>query len=380
MKMKFVLLLGLMTLLLAACGGNPTAEAATPTIPPVKDNAAIKAEGKLTPAHSVNLSFVTGGEVAEVLVKEGDAVAAGDVIARVKSDAQQAAVARAAAGVAAAKAGEAKYVEQLPQQIAAAEAEIRSAEAQIAASSAKQNDPAAIAAAEAAVYQAKVSQQAAEDAYQKVLDNKLYGPTEEQARLMVETAKHNTAAAELRLKQLKSGSTYRATGAEIAAAQARLTAAQAQLDQLRAEANGRPNPTYAAAIQQAEAALQSARTAVADTELRAPFAGAIAQLNVKVGETAAPGALVAVLADFSNWLVETDDLTEIKVPNIQEGQSVVVTFDALPELELKGVVDSIGTLFQTSSGDIVYPVKIKLIESDPQLRWGMTAVVEFGSE
>jgi multidrug efflux pump subunit AcrA (membrane-fusion protein) len=365
------------SLLLAACGGSPTVAAPTPTIAPVKDNSAVKAEGKLKPAQSVNLSFVTGGEVAEVLVKEGDIVKAGDVVARVKSDAQQTAVAQAEAGVAAAKASQAKYMEQLPEQIAAAEAEVQSAQAQIAASSAKQNDPAAITAADAAVYQARVSQQAAEDAYKKVLDNKLYGPTEEQARLAVDTAKRTTAAAELRLKQLKSGLTYQATSAAIAAAQAGLTAAQARLDQLKAEANGQPNPTYAAAIQQAEAALQSAKTAVADTELRAPFAGTIAQLNVHAGEIAAPGATAAVLADFSNWLVETDDLTEIKVPNVQAGQSAVVTFDALPEVNLKGAVESIGVLYQTSSGDIVYPVRIKLIDTDPRLRWGMTASVEF---
>ena len=249
--------------LLTACSGNPTAVAATPTLAPVKDSAAIKAEGKLEPVQSVNLSFASGGEVIDVPVKEGDTVKAGDVIARVKSDAQQAAVTRAEAGVAAAKANESKYLEQLSQQIAAAEAQIRSAQAQIAVAAAKRNDPAALAAAEAAVYQAKVSQQAAEDAYKKVLDNKLFGPTEERARLVVESAKSETAAAELRLKQLQSGSaSYRATGAEIAAAQAQLAAAQAQLDQLKAEANGKPNPTYAAAIQQAEAALQAAQTAV----------------------------------------------------------------------------------------------------------------------
>jgi multidrug efflux pump subunit AcrA (membrane-fusion protein) len=378
MKRAFflIVLVGVSTLL-AACGGTPATPAATPTIAPVKDNSALKAEGKLKPVQSVNLSFVTGGEVAEVLVKEGDAVKPGDVIARVKSDAQQAAVVRAEAGVAAAKASQAKYMELLPQQVAAAEAEIRSAEAQIAASSAKQNDPAAIAAAEAAVYQARVSQRAAEDAYQEILDNKLYGPTEEQARLAVDTAKRVTAAAELRLQQLKSGSAYQATSAEITAAQASLVAAQARLDQLQAEMNGQPNPTYAAAIQQAEAALQSARTAVTDTELHAAFAGTIAQLNVKAGETAAPGAPVAVLADFSNWLVETDDLTEIKVPNVKVDQPVIVTFDALPELNLKGTVESIGALYQTSSGDIVYPVRVKLIDTDPRLRWGMTASVEF---
>jgi multidrug resistance efflux pump len=279
--------------------------------------------------------------------------------------------------VAAAKASAAKYLEQLPQQISAAEAEIRSAEAQIAAAKARQSDPAAIAAAEAAVYQAKLSQQAAEDAYKTVLDRKLYGPTEEQARLMVETAKRTTQAAELRLKQLRSGLAVVATGAEIEAAQARLTAAQARADQLKAEASGKPNPTYAAALQQAAAAVQSAKTAVADAELHAPFAGTIAQLNVKAGETATPGVPVIVLADFSNWIVETNDLTEIKVPNVKEDQAVVVTFDALPDVELKGAVESIGTLYQTSSGDIVYPVKIKLIDTDSRLRWGMTALVEF---
>jgi HlyD family secretion protein len=378
-RASFLFVLVGISALLAACGGGaPTSTATTPTIAPVKDTSALKAEAKLKPAQSVNLSFATGGEVADVLVKEGDAVKAGDVIAHVKSDAQQAAVTRAEAGVATAKANQAKYLEQLPQQIAAAEAAIGSAQAQIAASSAKQNDPAAIAAAQAAVAQAQVSQRAAEDAYKKVLDSKLFGPREEQARLAVETAKSTTEAAQLRLNQLKSGSAYQANAAETSAAQARLEAAQMQLDELKAEASGQPNPTYAAAIQQAEAALQSAKTAVADTELRAPMAGTIAQLDVKAGETASPGKTAAVLADFSNWQAETDDLTEIKVPNVKEGQAVTVTFDALPELNLKGVVDSIGVLYQTSSGDIVYPVRIKLIDTDPRLRWGMTASVAFG--
>jgi multidrug resistance efflux pump len=344
----------------------------------VKDNSAVKAEGKLEPVQSVKLSFASGGEVAEVLVKEGDTVKAGAVIARVKSDIQQAAVARAATDVTVAKASEAKYREQLPQQIAAAEADIQAAQAAIAATTARRGDPAARAGAEAALYQAKVKQQEAEYAYKKVIDKGLYGPAEEQARLAVENAKRETEAAQLRLNQLKSGSaSYRAQSAEITAAQARLDAAQVRLDQLKAEATGKPNPTYAAAVQQAEAGLATAKTDVADTELRAPLAGTIAKLEVKAGETAAPGVPVVTLADFSGWQIVTNDLTEIKVPNITAGQPVVVTFDALPELELKGTVDSIGALFQTTSGDIVYPVKVKLIEVDPRLRWGMTAAVTF---
>lgn len=374
----FLMLLGA-SALLAACGSAPNVNAATPTIlAPVKDNSSVKAEGKLEPVQSVNLSFATGGEVTEVLVKEGDTVKAGDVVARVNSDVQQAAVKQAQAGVAAAKAGEAKYLEQLPQQIAAAEADIQAAQAAITGTLAQRNDPAAIAGAEAALYQAKLNQQGAEDAYKKVLDKHLYGPTEEQARLTVENAKRATQAAQLRLNQLKSGSAnYGAQSAEITASQARLDAAQARLDELKAEVNGKPNPTYAAAIQQAEAGLQAAQTDVTDTELHAPFAGTIAKLDTKVGETAAPGMPIGILADFSGWRIKTTDLTEIKVPNVKEGQPVVISFDALPDVDLKGTVESIGALYQTNSGDIVYPVKVKLLDNDPRLRWGMTAAIEF---
>jgi HlyD family secretion protein len=378
MKKVIFILIGLM-LTLAACSGQTSAPAATPTgLPPVKGNAATSAEGKVEPLQQANLSFAAGGEVAEVLAKEGDVLKAGDVIARLNVDALQAAVARAEAGVAAAQASKAKYHEQLPQQIAVAEAEIRSAQAQIAEASAKRNNAAEVAAAEATLSQARIDLKAAEDDHQDVLDKKEFGPTEEMARLRVENAQRTVEAAQIRLDQIKRGSPNdRANAASLGAAQAQLAAAEANLAQLQAEANGQPNPTYAAAIQQAEAALASAKVRLAEAELKATFAGTLAQLKIKVGETVAPAAPVAVLADLSGWQVETDDLTEIKVPTIKIGQAVTVKADALPGVELKGEVTLIGAVFQEKSGDVVYPVKIKLLDADPKLRWGMTVVVTF---
>jgi HlyD family secretion protein len=375
-KSGVIISLMLLTLLLAACGsGQPAATPdAAATLPPVKDTAAVSSEGKLEPLQFANLGFAAGGEVAEVLVKEGDPVKTGDVIARLRTDAQQNAIAQAEAGVAVAKANEAKYVEQLPQQIDAAEAEVQSAQAQVASASAKYNNQAEVAAAKAALAQAKVDQKAAEDAYQRVIDKQLFGPTEEQSRLALETAKRGTEAAQLRLDQLTGD---RANAAGLTAASARLKAAEANLEQLKAEANGQPNPTYAAAIAQAEAALKSAQARLIDAELKAPFDGTIAQVNVKVGEMAAPGTPVVVLADLSGWQIETDDLTEIKVPTVGVGQAVTVKADALPDVELKGEVATIGALFQEKSGDVVYPVKVKLLDNDPRLRWGMTVNVTF---
>jgi len=365
-----------LTTTLTACGGAPAeaTPATAATLAPVKDAATTTAEGKLEPVQFANLSFATGGDVAEVLVKEGAVVKAGDVIARLRADSYQAAIAQAEAGVAVAQANEAKYKEQLPQLIAAAEADVRSAQAQVASASARRNNQAEIAAAEAALTQAQVNEKQAQDAHDHIIKTNQLGRMEEQARLILETAQRATEAAQLRLNQLKND---RTNSANLAAASAQLTAAQTNLEQLQAEANGKPNPTYAAAIQQAEAALQSTKARMAETELRATFNGTIAQLKIKVGETAAPSTPIAILADLSGLQIVTDDLTEIKVPTIKVGQTVTIKVDALPELALKGAVVSIGSVFQEKSGDIVYPVKVKLIDTDPRLRWGMTANVTF---
>jgi len=379
-QMMVVGLLGLASVVLAACGGQGAA-AVTPvaTSESTINTRSIGAEGRLEPLQSVELSFGIGGEVAEVLKKEGDTVKAGDVIARLDSAAQRNAVAQAEAALAVAQANLAKYQNDLPQQIAAAEAEIKAATAQTALAAAQRDRSVELTQAEAALAQAVYAQQQAQTAYDRVLEFKKFGTTEETARLALNTAKMNAEAAQARVDQLKSGSAIdRADGAQVAAATARRDAAQARLDQLKAEAEGKTESTFAAAVKQAEAAVQSAQTALDDTELRAPFAGAIAQLSVKPGERVTPGAIKVVLADLSGWQITTDDLTEAKVPSIQIGQPVRITIDALPELELQGEVESIGAVAQLKSGDVTYPVKIKLIDNDARLRWGMTAALDFG--
>jgi HlyD family secretion protein len=72
--------------------------------------------------------------------------------------------------------------------------------------------------------------------------------------------------------------------AELAAARAEIQRAQAQLDLIKA---GTRPETLAAAeseVASARAALDQARIALANTELRAPFAGLIASLDARVGE------------------------------------------------------------------------------------------------
>jgi hypothetical protein len=86
---------------------------------------------------------------------------------------------------------------------------------------------------------------------------------------------------------------------------------------------------------------------------------------------------VTSLADFSAWYFGTEDLTKIDVVEIHDGGAVKVVPDALPELELSGVVEQISQFYEEKRGDVTYTVKILLEEIDPRLRWGMTVTVTF---
>jgi RND family efflux transporter MFP subunit len=147
-----------------------------------------------------------------------------------------------------------------------------------------------------------------------------------------------------------------ATPAEIADAQAALRLAQAERDV-------------------AAAALNEAQVALRQTELRAPFAGTVAQLNIERGEEAAAGRPVVTIGDLSGWLIETTDLSELEVVRVAVGDAATVTFDALPGLVLTGHVDRIQVRGTGEAGNVVFAVAIKTDTHNPQLRWNMTATV-----
>ncbi|HTP08034.1 MAG TPA: HlyD family efflux transporter periplasmic adaptor subunit [Anaerolineae bacterium] len=366
--------------LLSACSSAPATATSTPEATPAKQaNLSTAAEGNLEPVQNVTLNFTGGGLVTDVNVQEGQPVKAGDVIARVKSDAQRDALAEAEAALATAKANQAAYRSQLPQLIAAAEAEVKAAQAQQVGAAAGRDQQAEIVDAEAALAQARYAQTQFETTMNIMREYKKdSGENWQKVQLAYANAVKTTQAAEARLKALKAGSpSDRAAIAQIAAAKASEAAAQARLDQLIAERDGKAVDSFEAAIQQAQAAINSAQVALTQTELRAPIAGTIAQLNLKAGELAPRDKPAVVLADLSGWQIETDDVTEIKVPSLKVGQGVTISFDALPDVELKGEVESISDVAQVKSGDVVYPVKIKVLENDPRLRWGMTAAVTF---
>ncbi len=60
---------------------------------------------------------------------------------------------------------------------------------------------------------------------------------------------------------------------------------------------------------------------------------------------------------------------------LQEGDTVVVRFDALPGVELPGTVERIKSIGENKQGDITYTVIIQPQSHEQRLRWNMTASV-----
>lgn len=210
------------------------------------------------------------------------------------------------------------------------------------------------------------------------------------------------AEASLRDAQARLDQILHPDAGRIAAAQARVSAAEATLARLQGSARAAQLDTAAADVAQARAQLDqiaatprdvdvtaadveitAAKVAVAQAQydldqatLTAPFAGVVADMNLTVGELLTPAMPALVIADTSVWHVETEDLTELDVVHIHAGDTVSVSFDALPDLTIAGTVRTVNALGKNRQGDIVYTVVVDLATSDPRLQWNMTATIQ----
>jgi HlyD family secretion protein len=407
---------------------SDTAVAVTTILDPVAaapepQSAAIVADAKVVPVMSADLGLTSSGIAVNVAVREGDVITPGQLVIQLDSKDIQVAIAQARANlmnvqarydelragaqaedIEAARAGLAAAQARLDKltlstengDIAALEATVAGAQAnlqQVLDGSSEQQ----LIEARANLHSAEAERKRAQSAYNLVKWRNDLGATKESADLQRATIAYE--AAQARLTDLENG----ATQSQIAAASAQVRQNQAQLNALR---NSRPadiavlqadvrnaqaqldkllSGTRPEQLAQAEAnvaastaALQQQLVALSKLELRAPFTGTVASLDVTLGEQVSPGVPVLRLADLEQLQLETEDLTELQVVLIQEGDAAIVSFDAIPDLTMTGAVTRIRPFGETSSGDIVYRATIALPQADPRLRWNMTAVVTFG--
>lgn len=380
---KSILAVGLLT----GCGLSlDTGAPATSEVPAMpmaeRPGVVVLAEAVLEPAHASSLGFEAAGEVAEVLVAPGDAVAAGALLVRLDQVNARLGVKQAEADLEVAKAQLALLeAGARAEEIAAAQASLEAAQAAVERADAERDKllsgatAAEIATASVEVAFADAERKVAQDAYDSD------PPSEEVARYDFQAATQALAAAEARLAELRAGpgaARIRATNAGVQIASAERDTAQAQLE--LAQAGPTPEEVAVArlGVDRARVALETARQALTHAEVRAPFSGTVTAVKVEVGNAVVPGQVACTLATLDQLLVRTKDLSELDVAGVQPGQSVQVTVDALPDQEFDGIVQQIALRGEDFRGEAVFPVTVELQGvDDASLRWGMTAWVEF---
>lgn len=341
MKKIVLITLTLLALTVAACG-KATATPEATQIPIVIADDTIIAEGRVEPIQYAEIAFTASGAVGEVLVKAGQPVEKGELLIRLGNE------------------SDTNY--------AAAQVELVNAQkAWDDLLKSRGTDFAQ------AVIDLKDAQEASERAYQYLvyLQNDKRIPQTESRKVLtntpfgyqyeIKTKNFTGPAPEDWIIEAEN---------DLALKKAELERAQLAYDRLKDGPDADQLPLL-------EARLNAAKAGVAAFSVVAPFDGVVADLNAKTGSSINAGEIAVTIADISTWTVVTTDVTEIDVVKLKEGQPVTVKLDAIPDTVLNGKVLSIGQGYSENQGDIVYEVTILLTDKEPNMRWGMTAVVTF---
>ncbi len=340
------------------------------------------AEAKLWPKQDVSLGFAGSGVVESVLVKEGDKVLKGDILAEIK--------------------GADNYRQQY------AEAELNLAAAKDELKSLNDSYPSEKADVQRRLIQAKKALDEANDdfadydtpAYRTRLDNANQAYTDkwsavEDAQELVDKVSELEAGSARRrtveddykktlqdYEDLKRAYSLLLNNKD--AAEAAVLAAEAEVADLEREleelADG-PKQSKLDVINQKIAAAEAQKTAaeknIEQLRIIAPFDGTVVSMDLTEGELASAGKPVIVLADTGAMVVKTVDLSETDMAGISLGNRVKVVFDAYPGNELYGTVTKITNWAGSYLGDVVFPVEVTLDGTNLPLLWGMTASVYF---
>lgn len=288
-----------------------------------------------------------GGRVLEILVHEGQNVAAGTVAARLDCTEPRARLA------------------ELEARIGAAEAQVQAARAQVRIAQGSRGAAAAMANVSVAQDEVLDTQRAsAERELQRVVNLGDAVPTQrrDQAQDLRETLarQHDAVVAQ-----------QRASRAQVSIASAQGQAAIAALQGAEA------------ALQAVQASRAIAALAVDECDVKVPQAGIVEAIDYEVGELATPGAAVVRLIQLD--VVEaTFYLPNAELSAVTRAQRANVIADAWPGLEFVGTVTTIASAAEftprtvqtrTDRDRLVYPVTVSIPNPRHQLRPGMPVQV-----
>jgi len=339
-----------------------------------------------------NLAFQVGGRVTRVFVREGQAVATGQVLAELDRSESEAFLEQARANLLRAQEQQKQlesileiYRKTLPEEVARAEAGGRALRAQVEEFLAGNRVQDVERARQALLTAESIRQEANRD---RERYDQLYpaGSISEKERDIVklksETAYRDYERAQEAYDLAKEG-TRRET---IAAAQARLAEGEAVLRSARhnlqrIEAAQRDVAAARAQVRVAVAVQEQAAIQLERMRLSAPVPGIITSRNVEPGEVVTPSREVLTLSDLSRVDLKIF-VSEGEIGQVKPGQAVDVRVDSFPAKTYRGTVAFISPegeftpkFIQTHKERVklVFLVKVSLPNPRLELKTGMPA-------
>ncbi len=397
----------------------------------------ISANGTVQPERSVNMSPKNSGVLKELLVKEGDRVNTGQILAYMDNSNSQGQLTQAKAQLASAQANLDKLLSgNRPQEIAQAQAQLASTQANLNNLLAG-NRPQEIAQAQSQLASAQASLRQTElifnqnqqlntagaisrreldtsrtsydtakaqvEQARQALNLQQSGTRPEeiaQARAEVEQAKQalnlqksgsrpeEIAQARAEVEQAKQALNLQQSGSrpeEIAQARAEVEQAKQALELQRLGARPEEIAQARAQVMTAEGAMQTVQAQLNDTVIRAPFSGIVTRKFADPGSFVTPttsGSSVSSATSSSILaLASTNQIVakvaETSIPKIKVGLSVTIEADAYPGQSFQGKVVQVATQSTVEQNVTNFEVKMSLEDPKNVLQVGMNVNVTF---
>jgi multidrug resistance efflux pump len=335
-------------------------------------------------ARTISVGSRVGGRVKEVLVREGDAVQAGQVLLTFEPGDYPAQLLQAKAQLAQYEANLEKLKQGArPEELAEARARAMTAKAALAQAVAGSR-PEEVAAAEARLAVQAVAVERAKLNAERVHALDQSGAT---ARVDVDNADMELKGAialrdalQHQLEQLKNGS--RRT--EVAQAQAREMEQAASVKLVTAGTRVEDLKAAQAQVDGAQGRVDQIQVMIDELSVKAPLPARIETLDLRPGDLLGPSATAAVLLEEKQLFVRIY-VPETLLGHLKLGQSVPVSVDSFPDQHFQGVVEHINGVgeysprnLQTADerADQVFATRVGLQSGFDQLRAGMAAFIQ----
>ena len=157
----------------------------------------------------------------------------------------------------------------------------------------------------------------------------------------------------------------------------RESAALALFDAIRAGSRPEDLQAQRSAVASARSSFLRAQLILGSTTVKSPVDGIVSEILVNVGDMASAATAVATVSNSDPMLVRCS-VDESLAPSVKAGQKAVVTVDPFPGQPVEGTVTEVDYRASTQDGAQGFTTLVAIPNAGGRYLWGMSATVNLG--